>query len=189
MAPVSPFSAYVERKLYIHNAAHAILGYLGYRRGHQYGYEALVDVQIRTVLNQALDESSRALVAEHGLDPLATQVHVQDLLARFANRALADPIDRLARDPLRKLRQDDRLVGAARLAERHGVEPEGLATGIAAALAYDNPDDEHAVELQARLAERGLDGVLDSLCHIGKDEHLAALIRGRYRMLRDGPTW
>jgi mannitol-1-phosphate 5-dehydrogenase len=34
MEPVVPFTAYVERKLYIHNAAHAMLGYLGYRRGY-----------------------------------------------------------------------------------------------------------------------------------------------------------
>jgi mannitol-1-phosphate 5-dehydrogenase len=189
MEPVAPFSAYVERKLYIHNAAHAILGYLGYRRGHQYGYEALADAHVKMVLNRALDESSRALVAEHGLDPGAIQAHVQDLLARFANRALADPIDRLARDPLRKLRPDDRLVGAARLAERHGVEPTGLATGIAAALAYDNPGDEHAVKLQQRLADRGLDAVLDTVCHIEEGEHLGTLIRERYRMLREDPTW
>jgi 2-oxoisovalerate dehydrogenase E1 component len=57
---------------------------------------------------------------------------------RFANRALADPVSRLARDPLRKLAPGDRLVGAARLVERHGIRPEGLSWGIAAALAYEN---------------------------------------------------
>ncbi|MGQ9502252.1 MAG: mannitol dehydrogenase, partial [Anaerolineae bacterium] len=41
MYAVSPFVAYTDRKLYIHNAGHAMLGYLGYRLGYTYGYEAL----------------------------------------------------------------------------------------------------------------------------------------------------
>jgi len=186
MEPVAPFVAYVERKLYIHNAAHAMLGYLGYRRGHTYGYEALEDPWVRPLLDQALGEAVEALAAEHGFEPEALQEHVDDLLARFANRALGDPISRLARDPLRKLAPSDRLVGAARLAERHGIRPEGLAWGIAAALAYDNPEDAHAVELQARLAEEGLGGVLQAVCGIQQDEPLGDMVRRHYEVLTEG---
>lgn len=184
MDAVTPFVAYTERKLYIHNAAHAILGYLGYRRGLMYGYDALEDVWIRARLDRALAESGRALIAEHGLDVRGMRDHIQDLLARFANRALADPVDRLSRDPLRKLSPSDRLVGAARLAERHDIEPLGLAWGIAGALAYDNVEDDHAVALQGRIANEGLDGVMCGLCEIADDEPLAVLVRERYDSLR-----
>jgi mannitol-1-phosphate 5-dehydrogenase len=189
MEPVVPFTAYVERKLYLHNAAHAMLGYLGYRRGYVYGYEALDDPWVRPLLDQALDEARRALVAEHGFDPQTLQEHVQEILARLANRVLADPISRLARDPLRKLAPGDRLVGAARLAERHGIRPQGLAWGIAAALAYDDPDDTHAVELQTRLAREGLNGILHHVCDIEEGEPLAGLVRSRYRILREEHQW
>lgn len=189
MEAVTPFVAYTERKLYIHNAGHAILGYLGYRRGYAYGYEALTDSHVRPLLNQALNEAGHALIAEHGLDANALAEHTQDLLARFANRALADPISRLARDPIRKLAPDDRLVGAARLAEKHGIAPEGLAWGIAAALAYDNSDDEHAVELQAWLARDGWEQTLQTLCHIRPDEPLSRRVRERYNILQEDPVW
>ncbi len=53
---------------------------------------------------------------------------------RFANRPLSDTVFRLARDPLRKLGPNDRLVGAARLAEKAGVAPEGLSWSIAGGL-------------------------------------------------------
>lgn len=188
MVPVTPFPAYVDRKLYIHNAAHAMLGYLGYRRGYTYGYEALTDPWVRQRVDQALDEASQALVAEHGLDPVALQEHVDYLLLRFANRGLADPISRLARDPLRKLAPHDRLVGAARQAERHGIQPAGLAWGIAAALAYDTPEDVHAAELQRSLAQEGLDRTLRRICGIGQDEALADLVRRQYRALRECPS-
>ncbi|MFQ5857650.1 MAG: hypothetical protein ACE5LU_18750 [Anaerolineae bacterium] len=189
MEPVSPFIAYVERKLYIHNAGHAVLGYLGYRRGYVYGYEALTDPLVRPLLDQALHEARRALIAEHDFDAGALAEHVQDLLARFANRALADPISRLARDPLRKLAPDDRLVGAARLAEKHGILPEGLAWGIAAALAYDNRDDPYAAELEAALVQAGLDKTVYRVCGIRANERLADLVRSRYRALQEDPNW
>lgn len=186
MKPVAPFDAYVKRKLYLHNGAHAVLGYLGHRRRHTYGYEALDDRWIRPLLDKAIEETKGALAAEYGFDPQVLEEYARGMLARFANRALADPIVRLCRDPLRKLGPDDRLVGAARLAEEHDVRPEGLAWGIASALTYDNQDDSQAVRLQRRLAEEGLARVLDEVCDIGEDESLAALVRGRYQVCRKG---
>jgi mannitol-1-phosphate 5-dehydrogenase len=180
MEPVVPIEAYVARKLYVHNAGHATLGYLGYWRGHTYGYEALGDPWVKQRLCCALDEAGRALVAEYGFEPVSFQEHVDYMLVRFANRALSDPISRLCRDPLRKLAPHDRLVGAARLAERHDIQPDGLAWGIAAALAYDHTEDPQAVALQAQLTREGLEGTLQSVCRIEKDEPLAALVRAHY---------
>jgi len=189
MYPVSPFAAYTERKLYIHNAGHCMLGYLGYRRGYEYGYQALIDPLVIAPIHQALNETSQALRAEHGLDPVALAEHVQDLLTRFANRALGDPISRLARDPLRKLAADDRLVGAARLVQKHGITPQGLSWGIAAALCYDDPADPHAVELQAMITAQGIDHVMRTVCGIAPDEPLAAMVRQRYQTLQTDPEW
>ena len=81
---------------------------------------------------------------------------------------------------LRKLAPDDRLVGTARLAEKHNIEPAGLAWGIAAALAYDHADDAQSVELQARLFKQGMATVLWDVCRIQDAEPLAALVRDRY---------
>ena len=46
MIPFSPFAFFTDRKLYIHNAGHAVLGYLGYLAGYEYGYESLADDEI-----------------------------------------------------------------------------------------------------------------------------------------------
>jgi mannitol-1-phosphate 5-dehydrogenase len=186
---VSPFAAYTDRKLYIHNAGHAMLGFLGYLRGHEYGYQALADGKVYDLLNRALNESSRALMAEHSMDAVALSENVQYLLDRFANRALGDPISRLARDPVRKLSPGDRLVGAARLAEKHAIEPDDLAWGIAAGMAYDNPDDSHAVELQRIIQDVGIDRATEQVCGIRPDESLGLLVRERYQTLRTDPQW
>jgi len=189
MEPVSPFDAYVERKLYIHNASHAMLGYLGYQRGYEFGYEAVADPLIYRLVRGALDESVEALVAEHGFGRAELREHVQDLLTRFRNQVLGDPVARLARDPLRKLAPDDRLVGAARLAEKHGIQPLGLAWGIAAALLYDNPADPIAVTLQAKVGALGVRKVLDEVCHIRDGEMLGDLVVDHLDALNTGRVW
>jgi mannitol-1-phosphate 5-dehydrogenase len=173
---VKDFEAYVERKLYTHNCAHAVLGYLGHAAGYVYGYEALRDARIAPLLRAVLAESSEALVRRHGFDPAEQAAHVADLWERFMNEDLGDTCIRLARDPVRKLAPEDRLVGAARLCESQGVTPRALSWAIAAALRYDEPHDPSALELQRMLREQGREITLRKVCGIAPTETLAALI-------------
>ena len=183
------FPLYTARKLYLHNAGHAILGYLGYRRGHALGYEALEDAEIRPIFDGALEESLKGIVAHYGAPEGWLRAHVADLTRRFANRVLADPILRLARDPLRKLAPSDRLVGAARVAESAGIVPLNLAWGIAAGLAFDSPQDPMAVELQKRIAAEGIEGALASVCEIKADEPLGVAVLECYWRLGREERW
>ena len=192
MEPCDDFALYVARKLYLHNAGHALLGYLGYRRGYELGYNALEDPKIRPILDAALDESIKGIMAQYGAEESWLREHVADLMARFANRALADPILRLARDPLRKLAPSDRLVGAARCAQRASAEtagmvPVNLAWGIAGGLAFDAPQDQMAVELQKRIAAQGIEAVLELVCEIGPNEPLGQAVLERYQRLHRAP--
>jgi mannitol-1-phosphate 5-dehydrogenase len=173
---VSPFEAYVERKLFAHNCAHAVLGYLGYLAGHEFGYQALHDVRIEPLLRAALDETGSALVRKHGLDAEAHAAHVADLLHRFDNHELGDTCRRLARDPLRKLAPGDRIVGAARCCESQNVKPTALAWAICAALKYNDLNEPSAIKLQQMLNESGRDYTLNVVCGILPDEPLAYLI-------------
>ena len=212
LEPADNFAVYTARKLYIHNCGHAMLGYLGYLRGHTFGFEALEDPAIRPLFEQALAESKRGIVAAYaGATPVdgtsvgATPVkgtsadvpsvgasvgwleaHIADVVRRMANRALGDTIFRLARDPLRKLGPEDRLVGAARLVERTGEMPKALSWGIAAGYCFNDADDPLATELQARIAAGGLEAVLSDVSEIQADEPLAGLVRERYHRLQEG---
>jgi mannitol-1-phosphate 5-dehydrogenase len=174
--PVENFEAHVERKLYVHNCAHAVLGYLGHIARHTYGYEALRDSRIASLLRAVLDETGQALIKKHGFRPEEHGAYIADLLDRFQNEDLGDTCRRLARDPLRKLAPDDRLTGAARLCESQGIPPKALAWAIAAALRYEDAEDPSACELQRLLRERGIERALHQVCGIAPDEPLAALI-------------
>ena len=57
----------------------------------------------------------------------------------MTNPYLLDTVERVGRDPARKLGWHDRLVGTMRLALDHGIEPRRYAFGAAAALAVLHP--------------------------------------------------
>jgi mannitol-1-phosphate 5-dehydrogenase len=179
------FPAYTARKLYIHNCGHAVLAYLGYLRGHEFGYEALIDPIVRPLLEQALVEARDGIVAEYGVSDVWLDAHVRDLLQRFANRTLGDTIFRLGRDPVRKLAPKDRLVGAARLAEKAGICPDALSWGIAAAYCFQPDGDPISSVLQQRIKDEGLDAVLASVSSILPGEPLAGWVRERYQILQE----
>lgn len=179
------FGFYTTRKLYLHNAGHAILGYLGYQRGHTLGYQALEDDTVRRILEEALDESKAGIVYQYDADPAWLEATIADIVRRFGNRPLSDTVFRLARDPLRKLRPDDRLVGPARLAEEAGIVPEALSWGIAGGYRFDHPDDPLAVKLQQRLADEGFETVVASVSGIQAGEPLAGLVYERYIRLQE----
>lgn len=155
LRPVADFPAWVERKLFVHNLGHAVAAYLGARAGCATIAGALEQAEVRAACEGAMAESCEALARRHGLDRGDLARHRGDLLRRFANPALGDTVARVARDPVRKLRPDDRLVGAALLCLDQGVEPACIARGIAAALAYADPGDAAAEEVRAEAARSG----------------------------------
>ncbi len=187
MQPRDNFSGYVERKLYVHNAGHAATAYLGHVKGYDFIWEAISDSAIRTEVEGALAESKAALVARHGLDPEELQAHIDDLIRRFQNKALGDQVVRVAKDPLRKLGPQDRLIGAANLCIEYGIAPVHLAFAVAAAIEYDQPGDPTAQELQRLRQQHGFSFILTQVCQVPEDSPLEDYItEGSNRLTREG---
>lgn len=137
--------AWVDRKLYIHNLGHAAAAYLGHRRFPQatYVYEVLTDADIFAATQKAMRESAAALLQQHpgSFSQADLEAHIKDLLHRFQNRALGDTVFRVGRDLARKLSWDDRLFGAARLCQQHGLPWEGIAEAIRAGQVFKAADE------------------------------------------------
>ncbi|MCF7855194.1 MAG: hypothetical protein K9N51_10395 [Candidatus Pacebacteria bacterium] len=186
MQPENNFSRFTARKLYIHNCGHALLAYGGYLLGYEYGYEALDDPAMQTLVRGGLQESKVGVAKMYGASAEWLQDHIDDLLRRFRNRALGDTIARLGRDPTRKLGAEDRLVGAARLAEEAGAVPVYLSLGIAAAFFYNADGDPTAPEIQHILQSSGPETVLKQICGLEPKSRLASLILRHYRKLQTG---
>ncbi|MFL6102244.1 MAG: mannitol-1-phosphate 5-dehydrogenase [Actinomycetes bacterium] len=148
---VDDLAPYIERKLFTVNTGHAATAYHGFARGIKKLSDALADDTVRAAVTGVLDETRQLLMAKHDFTAEAQQAYVDKILQRFANPYLPDTVDRVGRQPLRKLSRSERLIGpAAELAER-GIRPQHLLATVAAALSFDVPDDPQSVELQQLL--------------------------------------
>jgi len=163
LKPMPKFKAYVERKLFVHNMTHATPAYAGHLRGHEYIWQAIRDGKVLALVEGAGRESCAALARKHRLDTEGLEAHRRDLIRRYRNRALGDQVARVARDPLRKLGANDRLIGAARLCLEQSLPLDHIALAISAALRYAAPDDPAAQQLQAIRAARGDEGALEEI--------------------------
>jgi mannitol-1-phosphate 5-dehydrogenase len=148
---VDDLAPYIERKLFTVNTGHATTAYHGFARGIRKLSDALEDDVVRAAVEGVLGETKQLLVAKHDFSDEAQQAYVDKILQRFANPFLPDTVDRVGRQPLRKLSRTERLIGpAAELAER-GVRPGHLLATVDAATRFDVPDDPESVELQQLL--------------------------------------
>jgi mannitol-1-phosphate 5-dehydrogenase len=173
---VDDFPACMEEKLYVLNCGHAVCAYLGFRRGYTYIHEAMGDEEIRGAVVGAMLEAQRALQFKHGRT-LHYASFINEILASFQNAALMDTISRVGRDPIRKLKADDRLIGPAKLAYRYGVEPTYLIQGCAAALQFAPDDDPQAVEMQRLVGNQGAETALDTVSQLRPWNPISKLIR------------
>jgi mannitol-1-phosphate 5-dehydrogenase len=148
---VDDLAPYIERKLFTVNTGHATTAYHGFVRGIEKLSDALADDVVRTAVEGVLAETKQLLVAKHEFTDEAQQAYVDKILQRFANPYLPDTVERVGRQPLRKLSRSERLIGpAAELADR-GIRPQHLLATVDAALSFDVPDDPESVELQQLL--------------------------------------
>ncbi|MFN4002210.1 mannitol-1-phosphate 5-dehydrogenase [Microcella sp.] len=149
---VDDLAPYIERKLFTVNTGHATSAYLGRAAGHAFVHEAIADPAVRTGVVAALDETSRLLVLRHGFEPAVQDAYRATALERFANAALADPVTRVGRQPLRKLSRHERFIEPAAALAEAGIEPVGLLAAIGAALRFRADDDPESLALAERMA-------------------------------------
>ncbi|MBW4033067.1 MAG: mannitol-1-phosphate 5-dehydrogenase [Acidobacteria bacterium] len=155
---VENLDPYIERKLFTVNTGHATTAYHGFLAGATSIAEAISMPVVRREVVAVLAETKALLVKKHEFSELMQQEYIDANLARFASEELADTVERVGRQPLRKLSRHERFVGpAAELAER-GISPEALVRAMGAAMRFDVPDDPQSVELKQLLASESAHG-------------------------------
>jgi mannitol-1-phosphate 5-dehydrogenase len=180
--PTACYRARLQEKLFVFNGGHALCAYLGVLRGHRSIDRAVRDRLLRPLVAGGMLEAARALNSAYPALGNDVLVSVAKAIRRFEDAELADPVDRVGRDPLRKLQPHDRLVGAAQLVqETLGHVPSYFALGIAGALLYRSDHDGEARRLRRMLERKGLAHVLSAVCGLEPEDELAKAVTQRYR--------
>jgi len=183
--PIYEFTGFLERKFYTYNAANGTTSFVGALLGYKYIADAAHDERILKLLDGVYTETATALSKKHNFPFDEQWAFTRTSLRKLQDRNIVDYIERNARDPMRKLGKDDRLVGSARLCLEYGVKPESLATAIACAMHYEEPTDEFAVTLKTMRETEGYDAILEKVCSLDPNGELAMLVKEKIAMIKE----
>lgn len=176
--------AFVERKLFTLNTGHLITAYLGVLAGHDTIKASIEDPAICADVTAAMQESGAVLIRRYGFEPDAHEAYIQKILGRFANPFLRDEVDRVGRQPIRKLSPQDRLIKPLNGTLEYDLPNSHLLKGIAAAFLYTNDDDPQAVELQTMFAEQGFEKTLAHYSELDPESEIVKLAHQAYLALK-----
>lgn len=174
--------ARLKRKLYIHNTGHAVCAYLGVLKGYGFIHEAAQDEWVLSCVRKSIVESSRAVGKAYGFDDSDVMAYANNLLNRLPKDALPDSIDRVIREPIRKLGIDDRFIGPLKLCEKYGLPLDGLCLGIAAVLAANTMDTE-GLKLASVIRDKGPVAALSEVSGYAPDAESEQAIQDYYSSL------
>jgi mannitol-1-phosphate 5-dehydrogenase len=150
---VPDLAPYIERKLFTVNTGHATTAYYGRLAGHATIAAALADAAVRSSVEAVLGETAEFLVAKHDFSAAEQRTYLEKTLERFSNPAIDDSVERVGRQPIRKLSRNERFVGPASEIAEAGGAATALLGAMAAALRFDSAGDEEAVKLQGMLRD------------------------------------
>jgi len=184
MTLVEDLAPFIERKLFTVNTGHAVIAYLGYLAGKATIDETLADEKIVSQVRETLKETGAYLVKEYGLDEQEHLAYIDKNIERFKNAYLNDGVTRVGRAPIRKLGPEDRLIRPATQAQKAGLSYTHLANAIAAALLFDYPEDEEAMEIQKIIQDKGPAAVLTTISGLSEDSDITQEVVRRYHALK-----
>ncbi len=182
---VEEFGDLLTQKLYTNNTSCGSISYLGTLLGKKYMAEASNDPIIEPIMDEIYNEINGALIQGLGIDPESQYAFSKRAKGKYQDKDIVDLLSRIARDPMRKLRPNDRLIGPSRIALSVGIKPRAIALCTAAALFYDNPEDESSQELKKLREEKGVSYILKNVCELDPNEELYTLIMDSVQELKD----
>lgn len=179
---VENHDARLKRKLYVHNLGHAICAYLGALKGYTFVHEAAQDDWIMSCAKNAMLEAGTALIKEFNFSEQEIASYIEDLLRRMTKDALPDSVNRVIRNPIRKLKVNDRFTGPLSLCEKFDLPCKWLCLGIAAVL-VSRPFDEEGLRLSAIVKEKGASLAFQEVSGYAPNRRNADQIQNAYELL------
>lgn len=192
LAPKKNINAWVDRKLFIHNLGHAATAYWGYYYNPllHYIWEPLEIPQVYNKVKNAMLQAAVLLVNKYP-DEFTMhdlEIHINDLLQRFKNKALADTIYRVGCDLKRKLGPNDRLAGAIKQAVSLNLPYDNILKTLIVGFHFRardesgqmHPSDENFIAL----FEKGTTEVLHTICGFDK-AHYPEVVQGSLQIEKE----
>jgi mannitol-1-phosphate/altronate dehydrogenase len=140
-----------EIKNKLSNGTHAVIAWYSALLGYKTVGQGMGDSRVSNLAEHIIKhEVGPALLIEN----LDSKQYISSITSNFLARCRAsfkDECARVGRDPLRKLQQNERVIGTIKIAQKHGVDTTGLEFGVACAIMYSllpNQTDLEALKIK-----------------------------------------
>lgn len=184
--PVDDAEICMVEKLWGENLMHCALGFMGAVAGFKTVNEAANDSYVGGCARLAWEEGRRGLSLGYGVTPPSAEM-ANEMIGKFSSPFLADRIDRVIRQPMRKLGRSERFVGPALLCVSNGIVPVAITRAAAHCFLCEADRDPQFATLGKIRGQIGLEGTIREVCGL-QDEDLGErliinLIAGAVREL------
>lgn len=167
--PIANFADFLTRKLYTYNAASCVIAYVGAVLGYTDYGEAANNPLVLALLDKNYEATNAAMCMRFGYDVQDQAEFAALSKAKFCDRTIVDTVVRNAREPHRKLGENERIIGAARLLRDCGQDSSVLELTAAAALLYEDTNDSAWTAWQK---ESGCTGILKTVCGLEETDEM-----------------
>lgn len=170
MTVVDNLMAGVQRKLFTLNTGHVITAWLGQCKGYKTVGAAIQDPTIYRQVKLAMQQSGAALIQEYHFAPDQHAAYIEKILSRFTNPYIRDDVERVGREPIRKLSANDRIVSPVLMAQKYDLPIDGLLLGAAAGLHFYAETDAESQRLAVSISELGIKAAFQAVSGLGEAE-------------------
>lgn len=153
---VDALEPYIERKLFTVNTGHASLAFLGLHAGYVDTNSAINDQEILKQLQQVLKTTSTYLRLVHGFSEDSLSQYIDLVMQRFQNPGISDDLNRIARNPMTKLSNQERFIKPLQKLHDLNMDYETLIAMVALGFLVHVKGDAQSEQLHAMIKQNGL---------------------------------
>lgn len=170
-------------KVFLINGPHATTAYAGYLKNYRDIAEAEKDPDVQKLVQSVHDATVQAVLYEYPV----TRDQIRELeYLPAAKDEMSDAIYRVGFDPIRKLGENDRLMGVVKLCEKYGINYDGIVKAAACAFAYDEPKDKNAMIIQSEIKANGITATVSKYINRETSDKVVKQISEAYAKLING---
>lgn len=179
---VDNLEPFIERKLFLVNAEHAAFAYIGQLFDYPTIQEAAKDKRIYELVINYLSENKNYFITKYKMNEEELQLYIKETVKRHTQNGISDSVNRVGRDPIRKLQSDDRLVAPVKKLNSMNLDNSVGKKIIASAYLYDSKDDLESQSIQESISRNGIENTVKQISKL--DDLLAKDIANIYESIK-----
>ena len=167
------FEPFLYRKLWIINSTHLMLGYL-FRENNNFLYEMQEKdfpkfKELNNILDTWFSNISLILNKEYNFDYSELEKYIEINKKRIFNKNIKDETKRLRRDPIKKLKENERVISLLNKFKKYNLNYEVLSKLIYEMLTFIENDDQQSKEIGELVKKEGIIKALVKFSNISED--------------------